>query len=90
VKHYLSFVVSALAFALASAGHAQSAPPDESTFESASGGTQSVTGNDAVLLRPLQVVPDLVAAAIPEPEAYALMMAGIALLGLVTRRKARR
>ena len=89
MQDYFRFLVAAVGLAWGGAGHAQSAPTDESTFESLSGATQQGRDFEGVSLAP-RVEPHLVAPAIPEPETYALMAAGIALLGLRARRKSPR
>lgn len=90
MQHSLRFLVAAVGLAWGGAGHAQSAPTDESTFESVSAATQQGRGFEAVSFALGVEQPNLVAPAIPEPETYALMVAGIALLGLMARRKRRR
>ncbi len=88
MKHSLRFLAWTAALILTGAAHAQSVFTDgSSTFENASAATQEGTGVDAVRFAAPPVEGDLVAVAIPEPETYTLLIAGIALLGLVKRRK---
>jgi hypothetical protein len=91
VQHSLRFLIAAVGLALGSAGHAQSAPADEpATFESVSAAPSPDVDFAKGSVSALGVSTDLVAPAIPEPETYALMLAGIAMLGLVSRRRSPR
>lgn len=59
------------------------------TFEALSGISVDAKTVDIVPTILRAVNPDLVAPAIPEPETYALMMAGLVLVGAVARRRSR-
>lgn len=57
------------------------------TFADASSTSSAAGSTDDSRMTISQVQPDLVAPAIPEPETYALMLAGLGVVGLIARRR---